>query len=102
MSNDNPLTLDYLGYAKRSKAKANMRPLALCGAVTVVTEHATQSLPAGVEFDLTISEHKMQAEVWNNQSSYLGKVAIAEFKSYGTKDKPRQPVFLDWRGDSEI
>jgi DNA ligase 1 len=100
--NTNELETDYLGYAKRSKRKAGMVLQNAISSLEVVTQHATTKLPAGIKFSITVGEHKLQKEIFAQPEKFLGQILVAEFKPYGTKDKPRQPILLRWRKDDKL
>ncbi|TRZ50802.1 MAG: hypothetical protein D4S01_06000 [Dehalococcoidia bacterium] len=38
-------------------------------------------------------------EIWENRESYIGKTAEWKGMLVGSKDFPRHPTFLNWRGD---
>lgn len=97
MHNNNPRTIDNLGYSDRSSHQANMHPAGTLGALVV------QDIKSGVEFNIgtgfTAAERQ---DIWDSQTGTLGKVCTYEFLPIGVKDKPRHPVFKGWRAKEDL
>jgi DNA ligase-1 len=90
LHNGNEATVDELGHTKRSSHQANKTGHGDLGAL--VTHYQGQECRIGTGFT---AEDRL--EIWQNQSSYVGKIAKFKFFPVGGKDKPRHPVFLGWR-----
>jgi DNA ligase-1 len=90
LHNGNEATVDELGHTKRSSHQANKTGHGDLGAL--VTHYQGQECRIGTGFT---AEDRL--EIWQNQSSYVGKIAKFKFFPTGGKDKPRHPVFLGWR-----
>lgn len=90
MHNGNEATKNELGRTQRSSHKANMIGMDMLGALQVKFGEVEFSIGTGFTDEERI-------HIWNNRSSFLGK--LAKFKSFliGVKDLPRHPVFLGWR-----
>lgn len=91
--NDNPLTRDAFGLAKRSAHTAGKRVDNLLG--NLIVEHPTFgqfSIGSGFDFDT-------REEVWLHQDRYHGKTVTFKYQPVGTIDKPRFPIFKGFRHD---
>jgi len=93
MENQNELTYDNRGYAQRSMHQCNKAGKATLGAF-IVRSQRWGDFRIGTGLGLTDSLRK---EVWNNQSKYLGQILTFKYQEFGSKDKPRQPIFLRFR-----
>lgn len=92
MHNDNELTQDELGRAKRSSHKAGKRPAGVMGALTV------RDVYSGVQFEIGAGFTDAQrAEPW-----LAGSIVKYKFQPAGVKDKPRFPVFIGRRHADDI
>lgn len=92
MINDNEATTDERGYTKRSSHKANKRPSGRLGTMTLDWN--------GTEFELgTGWDHAFAHEVWENQSSYIGKKVDFKYKGTGPNGRPLIPSFQSMRYD---
>lgn len=97
LKNNNEQTVDNMGRSKRAGLKANKTPKGTLGALKV------QDIYTGVQFEigtgLTADE---RTTIWANQDGHLGMLAKYKFMAYGTKDKPRHPVFLGFRDEADL
>lgn len=92
MHNDNELTRDALGRAKRSSHKAGKRPAGVMGALTV------RDVYSGVQFEIGAGFTDAQrAEPW-----LAGTVVKYRFQPTGVKDKPRFPIFMGRRHEADL
>lgn len=97
LENTNEKTRDELGHAKRSSAKQGMVGKGTAGKVILATDQwgevraGTMSLGAG-----------MCKLIWDNQSSYIGKIGTFKYQPHGMKDKPRVPVFKGFRDPADL
>jgi DNA ligase-1 len=58
----------------------------------------------GIEFKvgtmhITQDERK---KLWSDRDALVGRIAKLKFFPHGAKDKPRHPVFLDWRDERDM
>lgn len=90
MHNGNEAKANELGYMKRSSHQANKSGRGDLGALRLSGHGMFFTVGSG--FD-----DALRAEIWNNQSKYLGKMAKVKYFPIGMKDGPRHPVFLGWR-----
>lgn len=94
MHNDNELTKDELGRAKRSSHKANRHGRGDLGALKV------RDCATGVEFDIgTGFSDDERSRIWGNREEWLGVTVKYKSQPVGVKDKPRFPVYLGLRTD---
>lgn len=99
MHNKNELQRDELGYAKRSTAKAGKVGSDTLGRFLV------RDLKTGVEFKIGTGlglDDRLRQEIWDSQESFLGSVIKYKCQPYGTKDKPRLPIFLGFRHQADM
>lgn len=99
MQNDNEATIDARGFTVRSTHIANLRPKGMLGGFV------SKDIHTGVEFKCGGGDgldHATRTEIWNNPSSYKGRIFKYSYKPYGTKDKPRQPKWLGWRSPIDL
>lgn len=91
MHNGNVAIKNELGRTARSSHKENKSGRGDLGALLL--RHSS-----GIEFScgtgFTDSE---RADIWTNQSRFLGRLAKYKHFPVGAKDLPRHPVFLGWR-----
>lgn len=92
MQNANEATVNALGRTERSHHKAGMIPKGTLGALRVKSELWKGSF--GLGSGLTDA---LKAQIWGDLSSYLGKTVKYRYQKIGSKDLPRQPVFLGFR-----
>lgn len=99
MHNDNTLTTDLLGHAKRSHAKAGLRPAGVLGAL--VCRH-----PIFGEFDLgTGFTDTMRDLYWAGRASLPGQLAKFKYQpdpAWVAGDGPRFPTFLGLRHKDDL
>jgi DNA ligase 1 len=92
--NDNELTTDALGRAKRSSHKAGKRAADTLGALIV------QDVVTGQRFNIgTGFSEAERTDIWERRGQILGKVAAYRYQPAGVKDAPRFPTWLGWRND---
>jgi DNA ligase-1 len=96
MHNGNAATVDALGHTKRSSHQENKTGRGDLGALVCEMADGKQ-FTCGTGFD-----DALRAEIWSNQSAYLGKFAKIKHFDYGTKDVVRFPVFLGWRDEADL
>lgn len=91
--NQNELTYDNRGYAQRSACKDNKTGKDTLGAF-IVRSSKWGDFRIGTGLGLTDS---LRRDIWENRDKYLGKIITFKYQAFGTKDKPRQPIFLRFR-----
>lgn len=95
MHNENELTKDELGRAKRSSHKAGKVKAGVLGSITV------QDIHSGVTFNIGAGFMDDERErFW--ASTIVGKIVKYKYFPTGSKDKPRFPVFLGFRDEGDI
>lgn len=99
MHNTNEAVIDPRGLTKRSKVSEGLIGKNTLGKFLVRDYHS------GVEFKIGTGDgldDTLRKEIWEHQDQYLGKILRYKFKPYGTKDKPRQPIYEGWRHIMDI
>lgn len=91
--NQNVQTKDAFGLAKRSSQGAGKTPDNLLGKLRVQND-TFGDFSVGSGFDVDT-----RAEIWANQSKYLGKAISFKYQKVGIVDKPRFPIFKAFRED---
>jgi len=74
------------------KKKSNLRPKQMVGSLQCVSARWPKGFSVGSGWD-----HATAKAWYNNRDLILGKTIKFKFKPYGTKDAPRQPVWLGFR-----
>lgn len=72
--------------------KENLRPANSLGALVCKWEGCTETFNIGSGFT-----REERAEIWDRRNFYLNKQVTFKYKPYGTKDKPRTPIFVGVR-----
>ena len=94
--NANKLESDAFGHAKRSSAKAGLKPAGTLGKLYV------EDLENGWEFEIgTGFDDELRQKIWDNQVDYMGIVVKYKYQSKGMKDKPRFPIFLAFENEGK-
>jgi len=75
--------------------KENLRPANSLGALVCKWEGCTETFNIGSGFT-----REERAEIWDRRDFYLKKQVTFKYKPYGTKDKPRTPIFVGVRLES--
>jgi len=99
MHNENELTKDELGHAKRSSAKAGKVPAGTLGKFLVRDLTTGVELAIGTGLGLTF---EIRQEVWDNRDKYMGKLVKYKSQPTGVKDKPRFPIWLGFRSPDDM
>lgn len=99
--NDNEATKSPLGFQVRSAHQDNLRPIERLGAWKCrLLSDETVEFAVGVLKGVT---HSDRDQLWRDRDSYLGRIFKFKHQGYGGGyDKPRTPVFLNWRPASEF
>ena len=77
------------------KKKSNLRPKQMVGSLQCVNARWPKGFSVGSGWD-----HDTAKTWYNNRDLILGKTIKFKYKPYGTKDAPRQPVWLGFRDRS--
>jgi DNA ligase-1 len=99
--NDNEATESPLGYTVRSNHQDGKTALERLGAwrVQLLTDRS-------VEFSVGVLRgvsHSDRDRLWADRDAYIGRIFKFKHQGYGGGyDKPRQPVFLNWRSQTEF
>lgn len=99
--NQNEATQSPLGYQVRSAHKEGKIPIERLGAwkVQLLTDRSVE-FSVGVMRGVT---HADRDRMWQEKENYAGRIFKFSHQGYsGGYDKPRQPVFLNWRSASEF
>ncbi len=99
MHNKNEQETDELGLSKRSKSLSGMVPANTLGNFIV------RDIKSGVEFEIGTGlglTQTLRKSIWDNKSSFIGKLVKYKFQPAGIKDKPRFPVFLGFRDERDM
>lgn len=94
MENLNESQINELGRSFKRDTKADKKPTGICSAL--ITEYD------GHKMKVTLTgDEAFRKEIWDNQGTYLGK--MFEFKGMliGSKNCPRHPTFIRFRGDRD-
>lgn len=96
MHNENPVTYDKRGYAKRASCQENLVPAGTLGCFVVEDDRGRQFK---VSTGMTAEQRQ---EYWDNIDDYIGQFVKYKFQEHGTKDLPRFPVFLGFRSEDDM
>ena len=95
--NENKAKTNALGRTERSTAKAGKVLSGLMGGLNV------RDCVTGVEFAIgTGFDANDRKVLWEQRDTLPGKLLKYKFFPSGSKDKPRHPVFLDWRSKEDM
>lgn len=98
--NHNDPTTNALGYTQRSSSQAGKVDLPLLGALIVkgkFQEFAEVTFNIGTGF--TLEEREL---LWRQRESLVGQIVTYKFFPIGSKDRPRQPVFVSFRNQDDL
>jgi DNA ligase-1 len=96
MHNDNELTTDERGYAKRSTHQYNKRPAGVLGSLEVVDKD-DRAFSIGTGF--TAEQRK---NLWEGRQYLVGKTVTFKHFPIGVKDAPRFPTFVAFRDGRDM
>ena len=99
--NMNEVETDERGYTKRSAAKSGMVPMETLGAFIIKNpfDKGKTTLSVGTGEGLTVKERQ---RLWDIRDSLPGQLLTIKYKSYGSKDKPRQPIAVGLRSKDDL
>jgi DNA ligase-1 len=96
MTNENEALKDAFGRTKRSSSQAGKYGAGTLGKVLVRNKD-------GIEFGIGSGfDEATRSKIWHNKMEYLGKMVKYKYLPYGTLDRPRHPVFLQFRHEDDI
>lgn len=99
--NENEPEQSPLGYTVRSSHQENKVPLERLGAL-----HVELLTDREVKFKIGVMQgvtHSDRDRMWANRDSLVGRILKFKHQGYGGGyDVPRQPVFLNWRSNTEF
>lgn len=90
--NANEATLNELGYTQRKGGKENFIGKDTLGSFIAKNDEFEFSFNIGS--GLNAAQRK---EIWENQEQYMGRIVKFKYQEIGTKDRPREPIFLGFR-----
>lgn len=90
--NHNEATKDELGHTKRSTRRDNLEPLESLGSITVTDGNITFEVGSGFT-------KEQRENFWLTRDELIGKIVTVKYMEYGSKEKPRHPVFKGIRED---
>jgi DNA ligase-1 len=96
--NLNELTYDNRGYAQRSMHQDNKAGKDTLGAF-IVRSSKWGDFKIGTGLGLT---DILRKDIWLNRNKYLGQIITFKYQAFGSKDKPRQPIFLRFRHADDV
>jgi len=97
-ANDNEATRDELGRTKRSSHKAGKRGKGVLGGFTGTDIHTGEPVRCGTGFT-----DEQRAAFWARPfSDFKGRLGKYKRQHASVKDKPRHPVWLDFRDPSDL
>jgi DNA ligase-1 len=99
LQNLNELTINELGYAKRSSSKAGKVPAGILGKFICEDCYTKVQFNCGGGRGLT---RELRREIWENRSIYIGKIIKYQYQKHGTKNKPRIGQFLGFRDSDDM
>jgi DNA ligase-1 len=99
MHNNNEKKINELGLSHRSSAKAGKTPGGTLGKFLVRDLNTKVEGRIGTGEGLT---QKLRQQIWDNRSTYMGKIVKYRFQAIGVKDKARIPVFIGFRDEIDL
>lgn len=109
MRNDNEAKTNALGRTERSTHKANKVGKGMVGmiqgwVVKDVLFDGRVLFPKGMLIDVGPGKmsHAEREAVWRDPTRIAGKIGKVKVQPYGTKEKPRQPVWLGLRAKEDM
>lgn len=108
--NQNEATVDARGFQVRSAHQANLVPLPRLGALIchLLDQEGKKVIVNGEPVDFKIGvfrglTHGDREGLWEIRQELVGRVAKFEHQGYGGGyDKPRTPIWVDWRESADL
>jgi DNA ligase-1 len=91
LHNGNPAEENELGLTHRTTHAENKTGLGVMGALVVTSDKGTFRIGSGFT-------QAQRLDFWTNPEKVIGAIVTYKYQLYGTKDKPRIPVFKAIRG----
>lgn len=98
-SNTNELEENELGLSKRSGKKAGKVPAGVLG------KFIARDIRTGIEFKCGTGQgltHKLRKKIWEDKSTYMGKIFKYKYQPHGVKELPRLPIWLGFRDRKDM
>ena len=97
--NENDPEINELGYTQRSSAKDGLIGLPMLGALIVRGKfnNTVTDFPIGTGFTYAEREH-----LWQDRAGLIGKIVTYKFFPIGSKEKPRNSVFVSFRDREDL
>lgn len=97
MVNNNPVTEDEFGLAKRSSHKVNLVGSGTLGSLEL------EDIYSGIRFSIGTGFTSAQREqLWVEKNNLLSKIIKYKYQGEGMVEKPRFPVFLGFRHEDDL
>ena len=97
MTNNNEQTLNELGKHVRSSHKENKTPAGTLGSLILKCDLWDEPFSCGSGMT-----DEFKQEIWDNQDNYKELIVVFKYQAYGSRDKPRQPIFKGFRDKDDI
>jgi len=97
--NCNPVTYNAFGYARRPGGSDLKLPKDTLGAFEVRDVETGVEFSIGTGLGLTAA---LRDRIWQNQTEYIGKTIRYKHQGTGTLGRPRFPVFLGFRDNTDM
>ena len=107
LENENDQMRSETGYAKRSSAKAGLRPGGMLGALVCRMPadwtDGKVAIKAGIEFNIGSGfTDEQRLDLWARRDELPGELVTFKFQPHGVTDKPRLPIFKGLRCRSDV
>ena len=97
--NENNPEINALGYTQRSHAKDGKVSLPMLGAFIVKGMFRDILTTFNVGTGFTLGERTL---LWEKRNELMGRIVTYKYFPGGTKDRPRDPVFVSFRDPSDV
>jgi DNA ligase-1 len=97
--NENEAGINELGLTKRSHEQDGKVLADTLGAFQV------KDIKHGWDFSLGTGDgltQELRKEIWDHKDKYMGKIVKYKYQPYGMLDKPRFPIWLGFRDESDM
>lgn len=97
--NENDPEINELGYTQRSSAKDGKIGLPMLGALIVRGTFNNTVVSFNIGTGFTLFERE---QLWKDRAGLVGKIVTYKFFPTGSKEKPRNPVFVSFRDREDL
>ena len=97
MQNNNPQTLNALGSPERSSHQSNMKGKGRLGGLTLRCKNFDMDFDCGSGFDAD-----QRQNMWFAKETLIGKTVTFKYQPFGSKDRPRIPIFKSIRTEVDL